>query len=294
MAQPTKLISPPKQKSGISEKSRAKANSGQVLVFALILTAIALIFATAILSYSSVEYLSTSSADKKNQSLSLAEAGIDYAINQLSTNTTYSGTAGTPIELGNGEFDVNVTGSGSTRTVIATGYFPSMAAYKASKTVKLNISITSETISFHYAVQIGNEGIMMYSNSTINGNAYSNGSITGYSNTQINGDAYAVGTISSPRPIVSGTKYQGAEPSEMPTLDYDFWKEQANINNDAYTGNYELNGNCPSNPADRPTLGPKKIVGNFTMNSNTCLIVTGPIYVTGNFAMNSNAKLYLY
>jgi len=40
-------------------------------------------------------------------------------------------------------------------------------------------------------------------------------------------------------------------------------------------------------------LGPKKIQGNLTINSNASLTINGPIYVTGNFAMNSNAKLSL-
>ena len=262
-------------------------NRGQILVVILIVSTVLFIISVALVGITSAEYLSANSAYRKTEAVNLAEAGVENTIKELNANLNYHGTEGTPIALGAGEFEVTVTGSGSARQIESTAYIPSKAAYKSKKTVKLNLTVTSDYISFHYAVQIGNDGIIMNSNSTINGNTYSNGNITGTSNSRIVGDAYASGTISSPRPAVSGTKHPGSPPSEMPVLDYDFWKNQANINNNPYVGDYIINGNGSN------TLGPKKIQGNLTLNSNSTLTITGPIWITGNFTMNSNAKLYI-
>jgi hypothetical protein len=139
---------------------------------------------------------------------------------------------------------------------------------------------------FHYAVQIGEDGLVMGSNSRVIGNVYSNGNITGDSNSEIQGDASAVGTISSPRPTVTGVRTQGVAPQDLPEIDIDYWKARANINNDPIVGNLVYNKG--SN-----TLGPRKIEGNLTLDSNADLIVTGAIHVTGNFRMDSNSELFL-
>lgn len=262
---------------------------GFVLALALMIVTVAAILSIGLISISTIEYNYSNSSYKKNQSLNLAEAGVEKAIRELNLDLNYQGTQGTPILLDTGEVEVTVSGTGQSRNVEAVGYIPNKANWKQKKTVKMTLLVSSEHISFNYAVQVGNEGITMYSNSIINGNTYSNGNIVGYANSRINGDAYAAGTISSSRPIVTGTKYPNSPTSEMPTLDYTFWRTAA-ADGGTQNGNYELNGNCP---ASKPTVGPQKIIGDFKMNSNTCLIVTGPIYITGNFEMNSNAKLYL-
>lgn len=139
--------------------------------------------------------------------------------------------------------------------------------------------------TFSLAVQIGEGGLIMDSNSTVIGNVYSNGNITGAGNTEINGDASAVGAISSPRPAVTGTKAEGAEPHPLIEIDDAYWKERANINNDPIIGDIEYENDT--------SLGPKKIEGNLTIDGNINLTVAGPIHVTGNFTMKSNSELFL-
>lgn len=278
MIQRTPLRLTPKQNSATRTK-------GQILVIALVVTTIMFIVSTALIGITSSEYLASNSSYKKSQALNLAEAGVEKAISELNQDVGYQGTEGTPISLDNGEFEVTISGEGQSRTIEATGYIPNKANYKQKKTVKMTLLVNSELVSFHYAVQVGNQGITMYSNSNINGNVYSNGSITGYSNSRINGDAYAAGTISTSRPIVSGSRHPNSPPSEMPTLDYDLWRNYAS-DGGTHEGTYELNSGSHE-------LGPTKIHGDLKMNSNSSLTLTGPIYVTGNFEMNSNSKLYL-
>ena len=139
---------------------------------------------------------------------------------------------------------------------------------------------------FRYAVQIGDLGLEMESNSIVTGNVYSNGNITGDSNSEIRGDASAVGTISSPRPTVTGVRTQGVAIQDLPQVDIAYWKARANINNNPFVGNLEYE-NGPS------TLGPRKIEGNLTLDSNASLTLTGPVHITGNFRMDSNSDLFL-
>ncbi len=139
---------------------------------------------------------------------------------------------------------------------------------------------------FHYAVQIGDLGLTMGSNSRVIGNIYSNGNITGDSNSEIQGDASAVGTISSPRPTVTGVRTEGVTPQSLPQVDIAYWKARANVNNDPFVGNlvYDQGSSI---------LGPRKVEGSLTLNSNASLTMTGPVHVTGNFTMDSNSDLFL-
>ncbi|MDP3956194.1 MAG: hypothetical protein Q8Q18_03035 [bacterium] len=151
-----------------------------------------------------------------------------------------------------------------------------------------NVAVDVSTLSpptFVDAVIVDGGGIVMSSNSRIIGDAYTNGSIAGYSNTEITGNASAVGTISSPQPSVVGVVTESASPVSIPIINEEYWRAQANINNDTYVGNLTLNGQ------QAMSIGPRKIEGNFTLNSNTDATVTGTLYITGDLTLNSNAKL---
>jgi len=218
--------------------------------------------------------------------MNIAEAGVDKAIWSLNNLENYQGE--TKTALGDGGFDIAmVPEPNGDRAIEVTAYLPFNPPYQAQIKIKARAQQTpsEEGVSFHYAVQNGNGGLVLQANSKINGSVYSNGSIQGASNSQINGDAYAVGTISSPYPAVSGNRYPNSPPTTLPSLNYDFWKAQANANNDPYEGDLTINS--------ATSLGPKKIQGNLTLNGGANLKVTGPIYVTGNFVMNSNSQMYL-
>ncbi|MBI5405027.1 MAG: hypothetical protein HY976_02270 [Candidatus Kerfeldbacteria bacterium] len=146
----------------------------------------------------------------------LAEAAVEKAVwclnnpsapvSQCPNNPFYTGETNTAIE--GGTFDVIVSGSGGTRTVVATGKVPGPNAVQQSVEVTLVTSQT--TASFQYGVQAGMGGILMGNNAHINGNAYTNGSISGGSGSSITGDAILA--VSSPiQDAVSN-------PSVFPTL----------------------------------------------------------------------------
>lgn len=281
MEKPIKWNLTRKQNLEINKKN---LNHGQMLVIALVVSSVFLILSGAFITFTSREYLNSSLSSRRSQALNIAEAGVEKAIKELNNNPNYTGTNGSTIALFGGEFEVAVSGTGQTRTITATGYVPAKSNYKAKKTVKTNIYVDTQLLSFRYAIQSDTGGVEMKSNSTINGNVYSNGNISGTSNSRIIGDAYATGTISSPNPSVSGTKVAGAPVIPLPVIDLDYWKSEA-VKGGTYEGNYTVSGTAK--------LGPIKINGNLTINSNSTLTLEGPIYVTGNFTMNSNTNLYL-
>jgi Tfp pilus assembly protein PilX len=257
---------------------------GFILIPAIIIMAVLLIVSLYFSENLFSELNIARNQKKSDVAFYIAEAGAEKA--QWSLNqpgSTYTGETNTPFE--GGKFTTTVIDSGlNQKTVASTGYYPASSTFSAKRTVQIKVEAAeAENYSFQFAVQTGVGGVSMASNSTINGSSYTNGSISGSSNSRITGDAYAVGTISNPPTALS--KHPGSPPTTLPSIDYNFWKTQANINNDPYIGNYSLSGT--------DNLGPKKIQGNMSLVSNSSLTVDGPIWVTGNFSMSSNSELHL-
>ena len=187
---------------------------------------------------------------------------------------------GETISLGDVAAGVRVDETGSTKTVTIFG---------TSTDIARNVRVVIDegaVPTFARAVSIDIGGITMNSNARIVGDVHTNGSITGHSNSRITGNATAAGNITSPSPKVTGTKESGVSEQALPAVDIEYWKAQANINNDPISG-FTLNSN------QQATYGPKKIQGTVNLNSNTKLYVTGPLHITGNLNINSNADIIL-
>jgi len=173
-------------------------------------------------------------------------------------------------------------------TVVNTTTFSVVGdASNRDRSLDTQIAPVSTGSSFSYAAQIGDDGLEMHSEATVNGNVYSNGNITGTgSDTIINGDATAVGTVSSPDPTVTGITTESASSLPMPAFDEQGWKNEANINNDPINNDVTYSSGTNN-------LGPRKIDGNLSLDNEARLVVQGPIHVTGNLNMNSDSILEL-
>ncbi len=189
--------------------------------------------------------------------------------------------------------------------------------------VKTVLAITTTDVSFHYGVQVGAVGLIMEDNSRVMGNIYSNGPIAGDPESdadRVYGDVYSASssgridglkvkqsahanTISRSY-IEENAYYQNIDEDTtvlgernwpwddpliepMPILEEEItnWKDSA----DDYIfpdGNYTLEDSEDSR-------GPMKVNGDFTLESNAVLTITGTIWVTGNVYLNSNAILQL-
>lgn len=262
-------------------------NSARKSGFALLLSIIIL---TAIIIFASSQFSTTTSfihfgSNKilKEQANALAEAGVDYAIWQINQNAGNWYGGGSEVAVGTtGTFFVTVTDNGpNLKTVQSTGYIPDSVNPRGKASVKTQLTVNTQTVEFNFAVQTGEGGVSMSNSATINGNIYSNGPITaGAGNQQlINGDAISTGTIDSPPITVTGSISQNQPPETIPTIDYQFWKDQATLGGTTVcTPDCEINGTVQ-------TIGPRKYQGNLTISNQAVVTIAGPIYVTGNISV---------
>lgn len=266
------------------------SKSGQVLVVAIIFLAVVLILAASLFARTAGFLRFGAISVQKEQATNVAEAGIDKALWQLNqTAGSYSGETDTALGT-TGTFTVTVVDKEQNlKTITSTGYIPNAANPRAKQTIKVDALISAESISFHYAVQVGTGGVTMSNSATVNGTVYSNKtgvSIQGYNSSQINGDAYAVGTISTPDPFITGAKFENQTASQMPTVDYQFWK-------DAAAAGGILTCPCNYSVGDLVSLGPKKLIGDLTVSNFAVVTVTGPLWVTGKITVSNNGKIKL-
>ncbi len=146
--------------------------------------------ATAYLNFVTSSARSARMSVASAQALALAEAGMDEAAYQLNQNPSYSGESNTP--LGGGVFTVTVSSVNSnTKLITVTGYLPNSTNPTAEKTVKANVGINSNIVSFRYGVQTGTGGFVLSGGATINGSVYSNGNIHATTGVHITGSAVA-------------------------------------------------------------------------------------------------------
>ena len=278
--------------------SSVKCQNGQILIIAIIFITVILILTTSLFSRVAGFVRFGSNSILKEQAISLAEAAIDNAVWQLNkTAGAYNGENDTA--LGSvGTFSVQIIPkTSSLKTIVATGFVPNSTTPRAKRTIKADVLISSEAISFRYAVQVGTGGVVMNNSATINGSVYSNApddalrSIQGYNSSVITGDAWTVGTISIPDPWVQGNKHENQPSSQMPTIDYQQWKDTA-----ADGGTIDCGitpALCNLSGSGSANIGPKKYQGNLTISNSKIVTMQGPVYVTGNFSISNSARLNL-
>lgn len=248
-----------------------------------------------------------------------AEAGIEDILLRLVENKTFQSSY--QFDVDSSATDVSVSNIiGGSRTITSIGSNSNL-----DRKVEVVYQVSSIDVSFRYGVQAGDLGIQMDSNSNIHGNVFSNGPITGTVNNKIHGDVVSAGASGRIEAInivsdegggsawardledcniaedahytnminctVGGSHYtpeDGGDLREMPLTDAQItdWTEDAKDGGTYPGGDYTLAGG-------EDTLGPIKVDGNMTLNSNSILTVAGTIWVTGDLELNSNAILKL-
>jgi len=235
----------------------------------------------------------------REQAVNLAEAGIDNAIWQLNktAGNCPSPYCGTEQVVGTtGSFIVTIQDkTASLKTITSTGYIPNATTPRAKRTIKTDVLVSSETVSFRYAVQVGTGGVDMSNSSIINGNVYTNGSIIGANSSRIKGDAYAVGTIndppctpSPPAPAPGCIEHESQPPSQIPDItaivsDAKTAAETGGIINCAETPSL-----CTIDAVGEANVGPKKYInGDLSITNNITATLKGPIWIENNdFSMS--------
>ena len=114
------------------------------------------------------------------QSYYSAESGLEDALLRVINSNDYNH----PVN------DLNLDDSVVSRNIVQDGNSTTIESisshYNNKRKVEAELVITTSDISFHYGVQVGEGGVTMGNNSSIDGNLYSDGSVSG--NGTIKGD----------------------------------------------------------------------------------------------------------
>jgi hypothetical protein len=152
-----------------------KNNKGFILFFAIFVAMIFITGISAAVIVLSFNERRISYGDKKSfQSYYAAEAGIEDILLQLKRNPNLPASN---YILNVGDSLSNITLSavvGGSRTIASVG-----DSSQRIKKVNVVYSVDADRVSFNYGAQVGAGGLNMGNNSAINGNVFSNGSITG-------------------------------------------------------------------------------------------------------------------
>ncbi len=125
---------------------------------------------------------------------SISESGIEDATYRIIAQKQIG--ASQMLGVGDGTTTVTVTSSGTSRIIRSQGVHD---AFQSN--LETTIDVISSGVNFFYGVQVGDGGLDMHNNAKVNGNIYSDGTITGSSGATITGDATVAGGI-HPNPEV--------------------------------------------------------------------------------------------
>ncbi|HBF67390.1 MAG TPA: hypothetical protein DDW36_03130 [Candidatus Magasanikbacteria bacterium] len=171
------------------ERFIVQRQPGQVTVLALVFLAIILAGSVALIDRSAIHTKKLRQTARKEQTLALAEAGLNAALVRINSSTQYSSEQ---FALGEGEVLVTVTNiDNTTKKITVKGAIPSIASPREERVIEtfMKLDRPVDDAPFHYAVQVGNGGLKMENNTTVVGSVYSNGSIIGDPGARITGDA---------------------------------------------------------------------------------------------------------
>ena len=170
---------------------------GYAIVIAMLLMAIMMVSLVVALNAGNAALRESDFGVKWGRTLAVAESGVDDAITTLIQNRTATsdcaiGTT-TGCSLDDAEYQVSwVTNGDGSVTVTSTGYYPSVAASKYTRTLEV---LLEPAPSFQYAL-FAEDDLEVKNNQVITGSIYSSGNVTIHQNTIICGSIVsAAGTI---------------------------------------------------------------------------------------------------
>ena len=294
----------------MNKKTKVNNKSGAaMLIVVVFFLFIALAIISGLVGPSIREFKNASANLNSKQSFFLAESGSEDATYRI-LNSMAIGSSET-LALGSNTTTTTITTLvDNSKQIISLGDVGSLQR-KTSILLK-----SGEGVIFKYGTEAGQGGFVFHNNSHVIGNLYSNGNIVGSNGAYVTGDAYVVGStgsISNMRVGYGGTGDAHAHDVTNSTVTGTIFCQSGSGNNKACntsqpdpapmdlplssdmitgwetdaTDGGTTNGNVTiSTPT---TMGPRKIVGNLTINSTLTLANT--IYVTGNIIISGTVKL---
>jgi len=216
----------------------------------------------------------------RQEAFYLAEAAVDRGIAELDNSWSgYSGTGGTPVALGRGEYEISVSVISATqKKILADGYIPDASSPQAERHIEAIAKKQSPLNFYDNAIYSADEV-------DINGTAYS-----------VTGDVIYADSISGDTSNISGSMTQDASISPLAQFDWAILRAiavaQGNLydtarikdvetNKDTYPGDFWYS--APTDVLD-PTTGTPNVVyveGDMTLNG-TIGTIGGFMLVVGD------------
>lgn len=241
---------------------------------------------------------------KSKKSYYLAESAIEDVLYRLQTNKVVGATE--TLSLDGGQATVSTANTFAGKQITAVGD-------NTSNIRKIQTNIARGTgVVFRYGTQSGQGGFILENNSRITGTLFSNGDIYGANGAVVTGDVFVAGDagiidnvdiggiawantvrnsditganychVGSNNNKACNTSQTNPEPIDLPIKDEEIAQWQA----DAAAGGVTTGDVTISSPT---TLGPRKIVGNLTINNT--LTIANTLWVTGNIIINGTVRL---
>ena len=302
-----------KYNTGKIIKSINKNNAGFTVVFSIFLilaVGLVIVLSTGYAGLNDIKMARNNIYSIKSHYI--AESGIEDSLVRLRRGMDFS--QNNNLTAGGGSATIEIADSvGGSRTITSVGNFSDRI--RKSRVI---YTINTDSISFFYGAQAGDGGILMENNSRIKGNVFSNGSVVGLAGKGyidytvkvagignrieglvVGGDAY---THNCKNSTISGSLYFSGggqenctatngikehpveETKNLPVSEEQItkWKNNA-LEGGVFENNYIVLGGASD------SIGPRKIIGNLTLQNNSTLIINGTLWVTGNITINNGA-----
>lgn len=301
---------------------RHSSRKGAILLAALVFFAATFALASGLISYSVVYAAEVHRDALRAEAHALADAGLELGIIRASESGAYDGET---IMLGDGEVMVAFASEDGVRTISATGYVPSSENPRMEVTVQAELEGGSDSASFPYGVQAGDDGVSLSGGARVQGNIYANGPVEATSGVRVTGSVTAAGAGA----YIGGASYvTGVYVGEGATGDawashikgttvagtlYCATAEYTNkicvttrgvppvrelpvggSEIDAWKSVAEAGGTITGDYTvgyAGDVLGPRKIEGDLRVEGGGELLITGPLWVTGDVLVSGGGRV---
>jgi Tfp pilus assembly protein PilX len=174
----------------IIKNSRQKEAGFAALLSTLIIMAIVLVIISGVSLTTLLEQKITKNVSQSAQAYYAAESGIEDSLYRIINNKNYQATNNLTVDEASAV--INITDDGSQKNILVNG-----EQADRWRNIQLSLNITSDLIAFYYGAQVGEGGLTMSNNSSVEGGVYSNGNIQGANGATITGDVWVGNTAAS-------------------------------------------------------------------------------------------------
>lgn len=248
---------------------------------------------------------------ESKSSYSLAEGLIEDVVHRLKHGTTISDTE-TLLE-GNTSVSAAISDISGGKSIRSVGNTNDLIR-------NINVDLVEgDGVAFNYGVQADVGGIILENFSSVNGNVYSNGSITGTNNNSLRGDAISVGASG----LIDGVNITGsayAHSINDSTIDgdayyFDVFTDSTAANTHPGTLDFDvtplpisdelisswesaatstvISSPCPYLIEEDTTIGPAKITCNVEIKGNIDVTLEGVIWIVGDLIIQGSPVIQI-